>query len=275
MASDYIKNIKLDEKNNKIIVDIADGNVIPLTFREQREIYSDRKSYKEKYATLVSDLISGAVRCYYENNRLGRLECAKSLVNYNTDFVILGPERTYEKYEQAINQVLDENPENDKQEEIPSELDLRYKLETPPKKSFRDIYVTFGLIEQIIDNDKYSIKDRKEMYEELVETALGKSKDGPIFALYNTVNPEIVVTIYPKINRVSNKEDIYLSYYYDIKNLKSNFEKIYESNGMMISYILFDEKRTKMGMYEMEQRFIEDERKQIEKDEDEMIKTTE
>ena len=32
MASDYIKNIILDEKNNKIIADIADGNVYTLTF---------------------------------------------------------------------------------------------------------------------------------------------------------------------------------------------------------------------------------------------------
>ena len=49
MASDYIKNIILDEQNNKIIADIADGNIYPLTFMHQRELYSHLNSYEEKY----------------------------------------------------------------------------------------------------------------------------------------------------------------------------------------------------------------------------------
>lgn len=47
MASDYIKNIILDEQNNKIIADIADGNIYPLTFMHQRELYSHLNSYEE------------------------------------------------------------------------------------------------------------------------------------------------------------------------------------------------------------------------------------
>ena len=53
MASDYIKNIILDEKNNKIIADIADGNVYPLTFMKQKELYSHYKSYEEKYGAFI------------------------------------------------------------------------------------------------------------------------------------------------------------------------------------------------------------------------------
>ena len=90
MASDYIKNIRLDEKNNKIIADIADGNIYPLTFLEQRELYSHLNSYEEKYGTFINDLVSGIVRCNNESHKFSRLGTSKALRNYNDDYRVLG-----------------------------------------------------------------------------------------------------------------------------------------------------------------------------------------
>ena len=78
MASDYIKNIILDEKNNKIIADIADGNVYPLTFMKQKELYSHYKSYEEKYGAFICGLVSGTLRCANESNKLAKLETSKA-----------------------------------------------------------------------------------------------------------------------------------------------------------------------------------------------------
>ena len=80
MASDYIKNIILDEKNNKIIADIADGNVYPLTFMKQKELYSHYKSYEEKYGAFICGLVSGTLRCANESNKLAKLET--SIIEY-------------------------------------------------------------------------------------------------------------------------------------------------------------------------------------------------
>lgn len=51
-----------------------------------------------------------------------------------------------------------------------------------------------------------------------------------------------------------------MAYYFEIKNIKTNYEKTYDNIGMMISYILDDELRTKQILQGMEQKFIEDEK---------------
>lgn len=260
MASDYIKNIKFDKKNNKIIADIADGNIYPLEFLENRELYSHIAPYEEKYSTLINELISGVIRCYYESNKLSRLECAKALKNYNDDFRVLGAIGVYEKYKNAINQILNEGLENEKQEYIPSELELNYTMETLPNKTFKDISKLFYSLESITENENLSITEKKKLYNEKLNRELNEDdRKKPIFIQYNKDNPNIIVSVYPVIKKNTYKEDIFLTYYFDIKNIKTNFGKVYDNIGMMISYILDDELRTKQLLQGMEQTFIEDE----------------
>ena len=92
-----------------------------------------------------------------------------------------------------------------------------------------------------------------------------KDIEKPIFTLYKNENPNIIVSVYPSLEANTYKDDVFLSYYFDIKNIETNYEKIYAHNGMMISYLLDDETRTKQALQGMEQQFIEDEKTEIDK----------
>ena len=266
MASDYIKNVILDEKNNKIIADIADGNVYPLTFMEQKELYSQYKSYEEKYGAFICGLVSGTLRCANESNKLAKLETSKALRNYYDDYRVLGAKGVYRKYKDVIYQILNKGLENDKQEVIPSELELHYTMETLPNKSFNDISKIFYSLERITENKNLTIPEKKSAYSELLSKLLDeKDIEKPIFTLYRNENPNIIVSVYPSLEDNTYKDNVFLSYYFDIKNIETNYEKIYAHNGMMISYLLDDETRTKQALQGMEQQFIEDEKTEIDK----------
>ena len=266
MASDYIKNIILDEKNNKIIADIADGNVYPLTFMKQKELYSHYKSYEEKYGAFICGLVSGTLRCATESNKLAKLETSKALKNYYDDYRVLGSKEVYRKYKDVIYQILYKGLENDKQEVIPSELELHYTMETLSNKSFKEVSNIFKSLEKITENSEFSVDEKKSTYTELLNKLLDQSeRNKAIFTLYRNENPNIIVSVYPSLEANTYKDDVFLSYYFVVKNIQTNYEKIYAHNGMMISYLLDDEIRTKQVLHEMEQQFIEDEKAEIDK----------
>ena len=266
MASDYIKNIILDEKNNKIIADIADGNVYPLTFMKQKELYSHYKSYEEKYGAFICGLVSGTLRCANESNKLAKLETSKALKNYYDDYRVLGSKEVYRKYKDVIYQILYKGLENDKQEVIPSELELHYTMETLSNKSFKEVSNIFKSLEKITENSEFSVDEKKSTYTELLNKLLDQSeRNKAIFTLYRNENSNIIVLVYPSLEDNTYKDDVFLSYYFDIKNIETNYEKIYAHNGMMISYLLDDETRTKQALQGMEQQFIEDEKTEIDK----------
>lgn len=266
MASDYIKNIILDEKNNKIIADIADGNVYPLTFMKQKELYSHYKSYEEKYGAFICGLVSGTLRCANESNKLAKLETSKALKNYYDDYRVLGSKEVYRKYKDVIYQILYKGLENDKQEVITSELELHYTMETLSNKSFKEVSNIFKSLEKITENSEFSVDEKKATYTELLNKLLDQSeRNKAIFTLYRNENPNVIVSVYPSLEANTYKDDVFLSYYFDIKNIQTNYEKIYAHNGMMISYLLDDEIRTKQALHGMEQQFIEDEKIEIDK----------
>lgn len=266
MASDYIKNIILDEKNNKIIADIADGNVYPLTFMKQKELYSHYKSYEEKYGAFICGLVSGTLRCANESNKLAKLETSKALKNYYDDYRVLGSKEVYRKYKDVIYQILYKGLENDKQEVNPSELELHYTMETLSNKSFKEVSNIFKSLEKITENSEFSVDEKKSTYTELLNKLLDQSeRNKAIFTLYRNENPNIIVSVYPSLEANTYKDDVFLSYYFVVKNIQTNYEKIYAHNGMMISYLLDDEIRTKQVLHEMEQQFIEDEKAEIDK----------
>ena len=228
MASDYIKNIILDEKNNKIIADIADGNVYPLTFMKQKELYSHYKSYEEKYGAFICGLVSGTLRCANESNKLAKLETSKALKNYYDDYRVLGSKEVYRKYKDVIYQILYKGLENDKQEVIPSELELHYTMETLSNKSFKEVSNIFKSLEKITENSEFSVDEKKATYTELLNKLLDQSeRNKAIFTLYRNENPNIIVSVYPSLEDNTYKDDVFLSYYFDIKNIETNYEKIY------------------------------------------------
>lgn len=266
MASDYIKNIILDEQNNKIIADIADGNIYPLTFMHQRELYSHLNSYEEKYGAFIGGLVSGTLRCANESNKFAKLETSKALKNYYDDYRVLGSKGVYRKYKDVIYQILYKGLENDKQEVIPSELELHYTMETLSNKSFKEVSNIFKSLEKITENSEFSVDEKKATYTELLNKLLDQSeRNKAIFTLYRNENPNIIVSVYPSLEANTYKDDVFLSYYFVVKNIQTNYEKIYAHNGMMISYLLDDEIRTKQVLHEMEQQFIEDEKAEIDK----------
>lgn len=266
VASDYIKNIILDEKNNRIIADIADGNIYPLTFKQQKELYSNFDSYEEKYGSFIWGLVSGTLRCANESNKLAKLETSKALKNYYDDYRVLGAKEVYRKYKDVIYQILYEGLENDKQEIIPSELDLHYKMKILSNKTFNEVCYIFQILEKITEKQGLSKSDKQAKYTEQLKQLLDENeRNRPIFTLYRNKNPNILVSVYPSLEKNTYKDDIFLSYYFNVKNIETNYEKIYAHNGMMISYLLYDEKMTKQVLHEIEQKFIEDEQKEINK----------
>jgi hypothetical protein len=266
VASDYIKNIILDEKNNRIIADIADGNIYPLTFKQQKELYSNFDSYEEKYGSFIWGLVSGTLRCANESNKLAKLETSKALKNYYDDYRVLGAKEVYRKYKDVIYQILYEGLENDKQEIIPSELDLHYKMKILSNKTFNEVCNIFQILEKITEDQGLSKSDKQAKYTEQLNQLLDENeRNRPMFTLYRNKNPNILVSVYPSLEKNTYKDDIFLSYYFNVKNIETNYEKIYAHNGMMISYLLYDEKMTKQVLHEIEQKFIEDEQKEINK----------
>ena len=250
VASDYIKNIILDEKNNRIIADIADGNIYPLTFKQQKELYSNFDSYEEKYGSFIWGLVSGTLRCANESNKLAKLETSKALKNYYDDYRVLGAKEVYRKYKDVIYQILYEGLENDKQEIIPSELDLHYKMKILSNKTFNEVCNIFQILEKITEDQGLSKSDKQAKYTEQLNQLLDENeRNRPMFTLYRNKNPNILVSVYPSLEKNTYKDDIFLSYYFNVKNIETNYEKIYAHNGMMISYLLYDEKMTKQVLH--------------------------
>ncbi|MCI8617465.1 MAG: hypothetical protein HFJ60_04385 [Clostridia bacterium] len=273
MGSDYIKNLRMDRKNNIMTADIADMRSYPITF-DNVELYKKKESFEEKYSALIFDIVSGMLHFTNSSHRLAKLgfgeKTSVELQNYYDDYRVLGSLGVYKKYENKINQILNNGIDGRKLEIIPSELELHYKMETLPNKNFKDVSKLFYSLESITENNSLSIEEKKQLYEEMLNKELSKEdRERPLFVQYNKDNPDIIVSVYPIIKKNTYKEDVFLSYYFDIKNIKTNFEKIYDDIGMMISYILDDELRTQQVLHGMEQQFIKDEKLEMSKKQEE------
>lgn len=88
------------------------------------------------------------LRCANESNKLAKLETSKALKNYYDDYRVLGSKEVYRKYKDVIYQILYKGLENDKQEVIPSELELHYTMETLSNKSFKEVSNIFKSLEK-------------------------------------------------------------------------------------------------------------------------------
>lgn len=269
MSSDYIRKLKIDRENNIMTAEIADMRCKPITYRKV-ELYKGIDNFDEKYGELIYALMTGLYHFSDNSHELVKLgngeKTLYEIQNYSDDCRALGVLKAYQKYENKIAQILKEGIEGRKLEVIPSELELHYTMETLPNKTFKDVSKIFYTLETITENKNLTVKEKKSSYSELLNKLLDeKDKEKPIFTLYRNENPNVIVSVYPSLEANTYKDDVFLSYYFDIKNIQTNYEKIYAHNGMMISYLLDDEIRTKQALHGMEQQFIEDEKIEIDK----------
>ena len=269
MSSDYIRKLKIDRENNIMTAEIADMRSKPITYRKV-ELYKGIDNFDEKYGELIYALMTGLYHFSDNSHELVKLgngeKTLYEIQNYSDDCRALGVLKAYQKYENKIAQILKEGIEGRKLEVVPSELELHYTMETLPNKTFKDVSKIFYTLETITENKNLTVKEKKSSYSELLNKLLDeKDKEKPIFTLYRNENPNVIVSVYPSLEANTYKDDVFLSYYFDIKNIETNYEKIYAHNGMMISYLLDDETRTKQALQGMEQQFIEDEKTEIDK----------
>lgn len=269
MSSDYIRKLKIDRENNIMTAEIADMRCKPIIYRKV-ELYKGIDNFDEKYGELIYALMTGLYHFSDNSHELVKLgngeKTLYEIQNYSDDCRALGVLKAYQKYENKIAQILKEGIEGRKLEVIPSELELHYTMETLPNKTFKDVSKIFYTLETITENKNLTVKEKKSSYSELLNKLLDeKDKEKPIFTLYRNENPNVIVSVYPSLEANTYKDDVFLSYYFDIKNIQTNYEKIYAHNGMMISYLLDDEIRTKQALHGMEQQFIEDEKTEIDK----------
>ena len=269
MSSDYIRKLKIDRENNIMTAEIADMRCKPINYRKV-ELYKGIDNFDEKYGELIYALMTGLYHFSDNSHELVKLgngeKTLYEIQNYSDDCRALGVLKAYQKYENKIAQILKEGIEGRKLEVVPSELELHYTMETLPNKTFKDVSKIFYTLETITENKNLTVKEKKSSYSELLNKLLDeKDKEKPIFTLYRNENPNVIVSVYPSLEANTYKDDVFLSYYFDIKNIETNYEKIYAHNGMMISYLLDDETRTKQALQGMEQQFIEDEKTEIDK----------
>lgn len=104
MSFYYIKNIKLDKKNNNISADLADSSLEPRTYYHVDRLF-DEDSFSEKYAQFIYNLVSGNFHPS-RNSQYSKLVLNHWLDNYYDDVHDIGIVETYKKYESVINAIL-------------------------------------------------------------------------------------------------------------------------------------------------------------------------
>lgn len=114
MSYYILKNLKLDEKNNKMSAEVADScwrdDSGKFIFDKTEDIYPSIKTWEEKYAHLIWSIISGGVRIE-GNNKLKRLEGLDGqagLGKYYEECHKLNDVELYDKYKDVIEGILKE-----------------------------------------------------------------------------------------------------------------------------------------------------------------------
>lgn len=262
MGVDYIKNLKIDKSANKIVCDIADGNVRPLTYYRS-ELYCKRKTFEEKYACLMRDIISGQFHFSNSKNNLYKISFdspynLKEISNYYDDLTVLGPIATYNKYKNKIDQILKDGTDNRILEVIPSIYEERFILDIYPDKfkdNLNEICRVFNNMDSVFRLKNNLDKQEKiDIFNEILKGY--EMQEKPIFVLKDKEAPEIKVCIYPSLENTRN-DDVYLTFYLIVNNEK--YQRKYDSS-LMITYLTSSgiEDRIKQFMYEYEHQFNKD-----------------
>lgn len=117
MSYYILKNLKLDKKNNKMSAEVADSclrdNSGKFIFDKTEDIYPSIKTWKEKYAHLIWSILTNGVRIE-GNSKLKKLEGLDGqggIGNYYEECQKLNDVELYDKYKNAIEDILNEKKE--------------------------------------------------------------------------------------------------------------------------------------------------------------------
>ena len=155
----HIKNLEIDKEKGKIIAEFADSNVSPITYFKS-EI--NGKTFHEKYSNLIYNIISGNYHPSRSSkyNLLCNTWYEQPLKNFIGDCGILGIERTYDKYKNVIEAIL----EKKEPEIIKSEIELHYQIEYGANKDYENLSQKVrnisNFMQDIRNNKNLSHKDR-------------------------------------------------------------------------------------------------------------------
>lgn len=120
----HIKNIKIDELNNKISGDLADSNWHPLDYFHINDL-CDKETFEEKYANFIYNIV-----CWNyhpaPNNKYFKLAMNDLLEDYYNDAHDIGEVDTYKKYKTVIEGIL--NNDHQKVIKLKSERELYPEL---------------------------------------------------------------------------------------------------------------------------------------------------
>lgn len=161
------------------------------------------------------------------------------------------------------------NLKNYAKDEIPSELEKNYELKMVTDESF----VSFSKKVKFLENTISSLSDKrtksekiKNIYGKYVNKILQNQLPGDkaIFLFGRKTEeglPNILTIVYPELKettRQSGEINYYVGYKFKCINLQKSLEQEYDGGGMMISYLLDDEERTKQVAFETQKDFEED-----------------
>lgn len=104
MSYYHIKNINIDKKNNCISADLADSCWSPLDWIHINDL-SDKKTFEEKYANFIYNLVSGNFHPT-SNNKYSKIVMNHYLHNYYDDAHDIGELATYNKYKNVVMAIM-------------------------------------------------------------------------------------------------------------------------------------------------------------------------
>ena len=243
----HIKNLEIDKEKGKIIAEFADSNVSPITYFKS-EI--NGKTFHEKYSNLIYNIISGNYHPSRSSkyNLLCNTWYEQPLKNFIGDCGILGIERTYDKYKNVIEAIL----EKKEPEIIKSEIELHYQIEYGANKDYENLSQKVrnisNFMQDIRNNKNLSHKDRLELFIEF-QKELGLSTP-----LVTITGIEHSTKMYLKFN-ITN--DDYTSYNITIENTETGTLKSYNNENMNITWITdYGENEMAYKMQNYEKKFI-------------------
>ena len=151
----------------------------------------------------------------------------------------------------------------------PTELENNYDLKVVTEESFNTFAKKAKALESYIEDlsDKNVGKETIEKtFKEGVSNILGNYLPGDkaFFTFGRKTEegyPNILTIVYPdlkEVTRTSGDKEYYVGYKFKCMDVEKGLEKDYDGRGMMISYILDDEERTKEIMFNVEKDFEED-----------------
>lgn len=247
MSYYHLKNLDINKKAGTITGELAANNIHPISYFKS-EI--EGNSFHEKYSYLMYGIISGN---YHPNKSskyyiLCNSWAEPALKNFINDCNILGIERTYDKYRNVIEDILQKR----EPEILKSEIELHYKIEYENSKDYttlnNKVNSLYNFMEGIRNNPNLSYIDKLDLYQNFVKT---NNISFPLVTLIGYEN-FTKMYLYPNFTKSG-----FLSYRIKVENTETGLLKNFESEHTGIGWITsYGESEMAFKIQSYEQKFI-------------------